>query len=479
MELATVDITEEGTNRANIMHDFNGFLESLKNYSMTTTESTADNEVLQLVSNVAYTSYRYLNYQYWLDNGGEDEKLAEQQHTFLKEINAMASELAKSEPLEKPGEFACDVVGFISQLISYQMSAKPKEDGSVPSRDEAKVLYDNIYKYAMESAPLMTIMRHLGGSQDTIDDYMRMRYHQHSTAATVLRTLLIDYALDCEWASRADQWEEQYNDASVYLFFFDTNCQWTADAIKWVLLSAFTYDMQSNKERKDALDFVWRLIDKMISNGEKLMRSDRRLVGQELLEKVKTIPKMDLWLLSVQCGYTMGEDESGETLADSEEFRTAYLAAVDEIDPKQTLKEPKQKPGIHKPPAANITLSEEVRNESFVKGLSDDSIEVIEHFGAEAPHLLNQYSCALEDALMELVAKCKEKDARIEELEDSDLSMKEMLTKPEVLLNYIKELFSETGPYSNINLEEELKKPYDPSVKHKWRYDQDNRKPIE
>ena len=35
--------------------------------------------------------------------------------------------------------------------------------------------------------------------------------------------------------------------------------------------------------------------------------------------------------------------------------------------------------------------------------LSDESIEVMSHFGLEAPKLLNEYCCALEDALIEQV----------------------------------------------------------------------------
>ena len=36
---------------------------------------------------------------------------------------------------------------------------------------------------------------------------------------------------------------------------------------------------------------------------------------------------------------------------------------------------------------------------------SDDALEVLTHFGFEAPLLLNRYACALEDALIEQVKK--------------------------------------------------------------------------
>ena len=45
---------------------------------------------------------------------------------------------------------------------------------------------------------------------------------------------------------------------------------------------------------------------------------------------------------------------------------------------------------------------------TFMGELTADSLEVVEHFGIEAPALLNKYSCAVEDALIEQVEKNNE-----------------------------------------------------------------------
>ena len=42
-------------------------------------------------------------------------------------------------------------------------------------------------------------------------------------------------------------------------------------------------------------------------------------------------------------------------------------------------------------------------SDAYLSQISDASLEVLEHFGAEAPVLLNQYACAVEDALIEQV----------------------------------------------------------------------------
>lgn len=422
---------------------------------MTTIPAGTQEEVSNVAGNMAYTTYRWLTYQFDLDAGVEDQKLADQQHEFLADINRIAQGMAGEELLKKPGDFVCDVAGFISQTFAYNYAALPDAEGNKPSEELQRERYDRYSSYAMESAPIKAMLSHLGGSQSSIDSYMEMRKHHHSVSATVLRTLLIDYAMDWDWVEKCgDSWHQQYKDASIYLFFFDCNSDFTSYAIKWVLLSAFTYSARgSTKERKDALTFVFNLIDKMIDYGERTMRSPERLVGQALLDKVRGIPKMDLWLLSVQCGYIKGVDDAGEAVADVEAFREAYLAETAKFE-DAPAEEPKKSKGIQKPTPVHITLSDEVRNESFVKGLSEESIEVIEHFGTEAAHLLNQYSCSLEDALLKFVDLCKEKDAKIEDLEENVAAMNKMLTDPETLRKYTNEFFGPDGAYPSYKVED-------------------------
>jgi hypothetical protein len=51
--------------------------------------------------------------------------------------------------------------------------------------------------------------------------------------------------------------------------------------------------------------------------------------------------------------------------------------------------------------------------------LSDESLEIVQHFGLEAPKLLNDYSNALEDALIEQVSVVKKLRAELAELKAS------------------------------------------------------------
>ena len=66
-----------------------------------------------------------------------------------------------------------------------------------------------------------------------------------------------------------------------------------------------------------------------------------------------------------------------------------------------------------------------IRKESYAKGfeqvrdtylsqISDESLTVLEKFGAEAPKLLNDYACAVEDALVEEVSRHQETKTKLE-----------------------------------------------------------------
>ena len=54
-----------------------------------------------------------------------------------------------------------------------------------------------------------------------------------------------------------------------------------------------------------------------------------------------------------------------------------------------------------------------------VADLSEDTIDVINHFGLEAPHLLNEYSIILEDALIEQVNKHAQACQLIKQLQET------------------------------------------------------------
>jgi hypothetical protein len=86
-------------------------------------------------------------------------------------------------------------------------------------------------------------------------------------------------------------------------------------------------------------------------------------------------------------------------------------------------------------------------SDSYLNGISDASLEVLEHFGAEAPALLNQYACAVEDALIEQVQRGNSMNHMLEAAGEEHAATNLILTHPDVLADYVNEFFGPEGPY--------------------------------
>ena len=96
--------------------------------------------------------------------------------------------------------------------------------------------------------------------------------------------------------------------------------------------------------------------------------------------------------------------------------------------------------------------------DGYLSGISDDSLEVLEHFGAEAPALLNKYACAVEDALIEQVQRGNSMNLLLEAAGEEREAMNIMLTDPDVLADYVNEFFGPEGPYPTETPEEQYER---------------------
>ena len=82
-------------------------------------------------------------------------------------------------------------------------------------------------------------------------------------------------------------------------------------------------------------------------------------------------------------------------------------------------------------------------------------LEVLEHFGAEAPALLNNYACAVEDALIEQVGRNSTMNLMLDAASEERAAMNHMLTDPDVLADYVNGFFGPEGPYPTLTAAEQ------------------------
>ena len=88
--------------------------------------------------------------------------------------------------------------------------------------------------------------------------------------------------------------------------------------------------------------------------------------------------------------------------------------------------------------------------DSYLSNVSDVSLEVLEHFGSEAPALLNNYACAVEDALIEQVGRNQSMNVMLDAASEERAAMNIMLTDPDVLADYVNGFFGADGPYPTL-----------------------------
>lgn len=83
----------------------------------------------------------------------------------------------------------------------------------------------------------------------------------------------------------------------------------------------------------------------------------------------------------------------------------------------------------------------------LANGVSEQSLELIEHFGADAANVLNTYACQVEDALIQTNAQLVEACELLQELSGEHRAYEQILTDPDVLADYTCEFFGDNGPY--------------------------------
>lgn len=100
-------------------------------------------------------------------------------------------------------------------------------------------------------------------------------------------------------------------------------------------------------------------------------------------------------------------------------------------------------------------------SDGYLDGVSGESLEVLGHFGSEAPALLNRYSCVVEDALLAQAQQTAEATAQGQALQqqlqdahavitaaaEDNAAYHMLLTDPSLLARYVNDFYGPEGPY--------------------------------
>ena len=80
-------------------------------------------------------------------------------------------------------------------------------------------------------------------------------------------------------------------------------------------------------------------------------------------------------------------------------------------------------------------------------GVSEESLQVIDHFGADAPAVLNKYATQIEDALVHTNKQLVEGVGLLKELNEEHKAYTKILTNPDILADYTTKFFGPEGPF--------------------------------
>lgn len=101
------------------------------------------------------------------------------------------------------------------------------------------------------------------------------------------------------------------------------------------------------------------------------------------------------------------------------------------------------------------------QGDGYLEQISQESLEVLSHFGPEAPVKLNQYACQVEDALIEAIENQREQADMLGEFANyvenlqpvlaeaawTNEAKQRLLTDPDLLSDYVEKFFGPEGPY--------------------------------
>jgi len=223
--------------------------------------------VHQNVSRIGILGYRWLVYQYDLDNGFKDAQLAEQQHEFFADLETSAKELRHGLGYSEAGMVISDVVGVMTQLIAYIRTNRWTPD-NVPTDEERRKNFDKTLKWANDTKLVKRLLEigNNGFTEDEVKEYNEFRWDHHSQIANYIRTVTLDYSADTRHQD-VPAFAEGLQRVKAFLSMLDENSEWTTKGLFYIMISAVQFDWRCEKDRKETIEFAQELLYRWVEEG--------------------------------------------------------------------------------------------------------------------------------------------------------------------------------------------------------------------
>lgn len=359
----------------------------------------------QHMSVIGAIGYRYLVYQYDLDNGFEDTILATQQIQFCDQLEAIAKKLQVLLP-DEAGMALTDLIGVITQLFAYNEHGK-YDKGEKPNTSEED--WREILKWT-RATPAFQKLKAIadeGYSAEDCKAYEDGRFDYHSLIATYLRTVTIDFLRNTNHQA-APSFGERLHDAKAFLAMLDENCQHTKEGIIFALCSSMQYHHRTEKDTQELAGFAMPLVEQWVADGHEFLAKVRGKTNDNEAP-IDPVESLDDWYvvtdeLTVLNAAIEALREVKENTENSENFEL-FQKKFDELMPKW-LKVVKRALTAEKPLRDNIVRAQAYAAAAMnLKGGDTSTYQT--YFNS--PLLSNEYEVLMENLSEEEASAQKER----------------------------------------------------------------------
>ena len=234
-----------------------------------------EDAIVRMASTIGGVAYRWLTYEYALQNGFEDDQLAAQQKEFEEQL-IRETKLLRVVLGTEAGMLVTDTLMIQANLLAYVRAPGWKIHGekgtTVPapngSDEQWEKNFTGIRDWALQ-LPLFQEMlgiATIGSFEKVVEGYNKQQRPRCSTIAAYLRTQMLDFAEGTNYCE-SESYKADLDSANLYVHYLNENCEWTHYAIKMVVWSCLTYDFRL-EDQDGSLDFGCETIDAMADRGK-------------------------------------------------------------------------------------------------------------------------------------------------------------------------------------------------------------------
>ena len=236
-------------------------------------EKNNDEAIMQMVGHIGGTTYRWLTYEYALQNGFEDDQLAAQQGEFAEEI-LHETKLLRVLLGQDTGMLITDTLLIQTNLLAYVRAAGWKiqgDKGTLVTAENREQWVENVaqirdWAWDLPLLQEMVAIGDLGMPAEEVEAYQKQQRPRLEVITSYLSSQMLDF-VNGTTIRESEAYKERLDEANLYTHYLDENCLWTPFALRMMVYACLKFDYRYEEQEK-AIQFAVNTIKTMVENGK-------------------------------------------------------------------------------------------------------------------------------------------------------------------------------------------------------------------